>query len=112
MRILLGLTRLSAPARREWFEQVCDESCGKGRFGDYNCNWRGYGSQCRFCFNDREAALAADRIAKRRGGRVIMCNTFEPPREVDEWALVEEVAPDTAKEEEPGENDPLDDSSR
>ncbi|CBN75425.1 expressed unknown protein [Ectocarpus siliculosus] len=66
-------------------DTVCDRSCGTGRYGDYNCGWRGYGSDCRFCFNDREEALTANAVAKRRGGSVIMCHTFEPPTEEDEW---------------------------
>eukprot|EP00903_Cladosiphon_okamuranus_P008170 g7869.t1 len=64
-------------------DTVCDRSCGTGRFGDYNCNWRGYGANCRFCFNDREKALLANDAAKQRGGSVIMCDTFEPPTEHD-----------------------------
>eukprot|EP00752_Nemacystus_decipiens_P004759 g4334.t1 len=62
-------------------DTVCDRSCGTGRFGDYNCNWRGYGAQCRFCFNDRDRAILANDVAKRRGGSVIMCHTLEPPVE-------------------------------
>lgn len=52
--------------------KVCDESCGVNRYDGYNCNWRGYGENCRFCFHDRGAALKADAVAKARGGRVIM----------------------------------------
>ncbi|CAM9604376.1 unnamed protein product [Scytosiphon promiscuus] len=66
-------------------DTVCDRSCGTGRYGDYNCNWRGYGATCRFCFNDREEALMANDVARRRGGSVIMCHTFEPPTEDDDW---------------------------
>lgn len=53
-------------------QQVCDRSCGTGRFGNYNCNWRDYGASCRFCFEDREKALLANDVAKQRGGAVIM----------------------------------------
>eukprot|EP00904_Undaria_pinnatifida_P002830 jgi/Undpi1/12548/HiC_scaffold_6.g02217.m1 len=60
---------------------VCDTTCGSGRYGDYNCNWRGHGSTCRYCFEDIKTAMLADEVAKRRGGRVIMCDTHEPPRE-------------------------------
>ncbi|CAM9350086.1 unnamed protein product [Scytosiphon promiscuus] len=59
--------------------QVCDDSCGDGVHGDYNCNWRGLGSKCRFCFDDLEAALLADEVAKNHGGRVVMCSTMAPP---------------------------------
>lgn len=55
--------------------QICDASCGTGRYGDYNCNWRDGGSMCRFCFDDVETALVADQAATRHGGRVIMCDT-------------------------------------
>ena len=41
---------------------------------------------CRYCFDHISTALLADEVAKRRGGRVIMCDTHEPPRE-------EEVVP-------------------
>lgn len=60
-------------------EQVCDVTCGTGRYGDYNCNWRDRGVTCRYCFVDLETALIADEVAQRRGGRVIMCNTHETP---------------------------------
>lgn len=56
--------------------QVCDDACGTGVHGDYNCNWRGLGPKCRFCFDDVETALGADEVAKRHGGRVIMCDTY------------------------------------
>ncbi|CAN0456913.1 unnamed protein product [Ascophyllum nodosum] len=59
---------------------VCDSSCGTGRYGNFNCNWRYYGNKCRFCFDDQESALMADEVAKRHGGRVIMCSTLEPPQ--------------------------------
>lgn len=57
--------------------QVCDASCGTSRYGDYNCDWKGLGSKCRFCFDDSDidAAVVADGVAKRHGGRVIMCST-------------------------------------
>lgn len=61
--------------------QVCDSTCTVGRYGGYNCDWRNYGSTCRYCFDNVQAALVADVVAKRRGGRVIMCDTHEPPRE-------------------------------
>lgn len=60
---------------------MCDHTCGTGRFGDYNCNWRDHGTDCRYCFNDEQQALKADQIAQQSGGRVIMCDTHEPPRE-------------------------------
>lgn len=60
---------------------MCDDSCGSGRYGDYNCDWRGHGSSCRYCFDHVSTARLADEVAKRRGGRVIMCDTHEPPRE-------------------------------
>lgn len=59
---------------------MCDHTCGTGRYGDYNCNWRDRGTGCRYCFNDVETALKADHIARQSGGRVIMCDTHEPPR--------------------------------
>lgn len=52
--------------------QICDHRCGSGHFSDYNCNWRDRGAHCRFCFDDLDAALVADKAAKRNGGRVIM----------------------------------------
>lgn len=52
--------------------QVCDYRCGSGKFGDYNCNWRDRGAHCRFCFDDHDAAIVADKAAQRIGGRVIM----------------------------------------
>ncbi len=57
--------------------QVCDSSCGTNRYGDYNCDWKGLGPKCRQCFDDDdiEAALVADDVAKRHGGRVVMCST-------------------------------------
>ena len=58
--------------------QVCDEACGTGLHGDYNCNWRELGAKCRSCFDDVDAALKADEVAKRHGGRVIMCDTYVP----------------------------------
>ncbi|CAM9790044.1 unnamed protein product [Ectocarpus fasciculatus] len=70
---------------QEMDDTVCDRSCGTGRYGDYNCNWRGYGENCRFCYNDRLQAMAANVIAKQRGGSVVMCHTFEPPTEDDDW---------------------------
>eukprot|EP00904_Undaria_pinnatifida_P009850 jgi/Undpi1/5996/HiC_scaffold_2.g01270.m1 len=60
---------------------VCDDTCGSGRHGDYNCDWRGHGSTCRYCFDDIKTALLADEFGKRRGGRVFMCDTHEPPHE-------------------------------
>ncbi|CAM9733800.1 unnamed protein product, partial [Laminaria digitata] len=66
-------------------DTVCDTRCGSGRYDDYNCNWRGYGSSCRFCFTNRKEALNANEAAKRTGGAVIMCHTYEPPTEVDQW---------------------------
>ena len=60
---------------------MCDHTCGSGRYGDFNCDWRGHGSTCRYCFDDVKTALLADEVAKRRGGRVIMCDTHEPPHE-------------------------------
>lgn len=60
---------------------MCDHTCGTGRFGDYNCNWRDHGTDCRYCFNDEQQALKADQIAQQSGGRVIMCDTHEPPKE-------------------------------
>ncbi|CAM9997646.1 unnamed protein product, partial [Ectocarpus sp. 8 AP-2014] len=58
---------------------VCDYRCGSGRYGDFNCNWRGVGSTCRLCFHETSVALLADEVAKAHGGRVVMCNTHEPP---------------------------------
>lgn len=55
---------------------MCDEACGTGVHGDYNCNWRGLGPKCRSCFDEVEVALGADEVAKRHGGRVIMCDTY------------------------------------
>ncbi|CAM9729877.1 unnamed protein product [Scytosiphon promiscuus] len=62
-------------------DTICDHRCGSGHLNDYNCNWRDRGAHCRFCFDDLDAALVADQAAKRNGGRVIMCNTHEPPVE-------------------------------
>lgn len=59
--------------------QVCDYRCGSGEHGDFNCDWRGLGSTCRLCFHELPAAHLADEFAKAHGGRVIMCNTHEPP---------------------------------
>lgn len=61
--------------------QVCDHACGTGRYGDYHCNWRNHGLKCRHCFDDLHEALIADKVAQQRGGRVIMCDTYEPPRQ-------------------------------
>eukprot|EP00903_Cladosiphon_okamuranus_P019226 g17680.t1 len=72
-------------------DTVCDEACGTGVHGDYNCDWRGLGPKCRFCFNDVETALAADEVAKRDGGRAVMCDTHEPP--IDPASVTEGVAP-------------------
>ncbi|CAM9930909.1 unnamed protein product [Ectocarpus sp. 6 AP-2014] len=66
-------------------QEVCDRSCGTGRHGDYNCNWRGYGENCRYCYNDRLQAIAANVVARKRGGSVVMCTTFEPPTEDEDW---------------------------
>ncbi|CAM9328797.1 unnamed protein product, partial [Ectocarpus sp. 12 AP-2014] len=63
-------------------DTICDDRCESGLFGNYNCNWRDYGEHCRFCFDDTAAAIVADKAAKRTGGRVIMCNTHEPPVEL------------------------------
>ncbi|CAN0000310.1 unnamed protein product [Ectocarpus sp. 6 AP-2014] len=60
-------------------DTVCDYRCGSGRYGDFNCDWRGLGSTCRLCFNELPAAHLADEFAKAHGGRVVMCNTHEPP---------------------------------
>ncbi|CAM9281830.1 unnamed protein product, partial [Ectocarpus fasciculatus] len=60
-------------------DTVCDFRCGSGRYGDFNCDWRGLGSTCRLCFHELPAAHLADEFAKAHGGRVIMCNTHEPP---------------------------------
>eukprot|EP00903_Cladosiphon_okamuranus_P005533 g5510.t1 len=76
-------------------DTVCDYRCGSGTFGDYNCNWRDRGAHCRFCFDDLNAAIMADKAAKRKGGRVIMCNTHEPPEErkkLEVYALEQERA--------------------
>lgn len=54
--------------------------CGSGRYDDYNCGWRDLGTQCRYCFNDLQQALKADELARKVEGRVIMCDTHEPPR--------------------------------
>ena len=69
--------RVPETTRSVWMNgaQVCDSSCGSGRYGNFNCKWRSYGDKCRFCFDDRESALMADEVAKRHGGRVIMCST-------------------------------------
>ncbi|CAM9634328.1 unnamed protein product, partial [Scytosiphon promiscuus] len=61
-------------------DTVCDHTCGTGRFNNYNCNWRFYGETCRYCFNDVRLALKADIIARQFGGRVIMCDTHNPPQ--------------------------------
>lgn len=58
---------------------MCDQTCGTGRLGDYHCSWRNHGTHCRYCFNDVQLALQADQIAQQSGGRVIMCDTHEPP---------------------------------
>ena len=39
------------------FRKVCDHTCGTGRFDNYNCNWRGHGATCRYCFNDVQQVL-------------------------------------------------------
>eukprot|EP00903_Cladosiphon_okamuranus_P009984 g9470.t1 len=61
-------------------DTVCDASCGSNSHGDYGCNWKGLGAKCRHCYDDLEAALLADDVAKHHGGRVIMCSTMEPPQ--------------------------------
>lgn len=33
-------------------------------FGDFHCDWRGLGKQCRFCFHDTAEAYLADIFAK------------------------------------------------
>eukprot|EP00903_Cladosiphon_okamuranus_P021318 g19589.t1 len=60
-------------------DAVCDYRCGSGIYGDRNCNWRGLGSTCRFCFDDAFQAHLADEKAKLDGSRVILCATHEPP---------------------------------
>lgn len=70
--------------------QVCDDTCGQGRFGDYNCNWRALGTQCRYCFDNVQDAREADQIAQKSGGRVIMCDTHEPPHQPVRSDLVED----------------------
>lgn len=59
---------------------ICDDACGTGRYGDYNCNWMKAGPTCRLCFDEDDAALMADEVAVQFGGRAIMCVTHEPPR--------------------------------
>lgn len=63
--------------------QICDGGCGNGRYGDLHCNWRGLGKTCRFCFHDLFAAHLADEVAITFGGRVVMCDTYEPPPEME-----------------------------
>lgn len=58
---------------------MCDDRCGSGVYGDLNCNWRGLGPTCRFCFEDAFQAHLADEKAKLNGSRVILCATHEPP---------------------------------
>eukprot|EP00904_Undaria_pinnatifida_P009852 jgi/Undpi1/5998/HiC_scaffold_2.g01272.m1 len=41
----------------------------------------GTGSTWRYRFDDVKTALLADEVGKRRGGRVFMCDTHEPPHE-------------------------------
>lgn len=60
-------------------KQVCDRTCGTGRYGDWHCNWQSLGGKCRFCFLDIVKARLADKLAREAGGRVIMCETHEPP---------------------------------
>ncbi|CAB1098793.1 unnamed protein product [Ectocarpus sp. CCAP 1310/34] len=60
-------------------DTVCDYRCGSGLYGDLHCNWRGLGKTCRLCFHDVSAAHLADEAVKAQGGRVILCNTLEPP---------------------------------
>lgn len=66
--------------------QICDYRCGTGWNIDWHCNWRSLGEKCRFCFNDIMAALRADKIAQKAGGRVIMCETHAFPPEVQDMA--------------------------
>ncbi|CAN0285107.1 unnamed protein product [Ectocarpus sp. 6 AP-2014] len=66
-------------ACQDMADTVCDYRCGSGRYGDFNCNWRGVDSTCRLCFHKTSVALLADEVAKAHGGRVVMCNTHEPP---------------------------------
>ncbi|CAB1106307.1 unnamed protein product [Ectocarpus sp. CCAP 1310/34] len=66
-------------ACQDMTDTVCDYRCGSGWYGDFNCNWRGLGSTCRLCFHETSVALLADEVAKAHGGRVVMCNTHEPP---------------------------------
>ncbi|CBJ30864.1 hypothetical protein Esi_0218_0031 [Ectocarpus siliculosus] len=66
-------------ACQDMADTVCDYRCGSGRYGDFNCNWRGVDSTCRLCFHETSVALLADEVAKAHGGRVVMCNTHEPP---------------------------------
>ncbi|CAB1112818.1 unnamed protein product [Ectocarpus sp. CCAP 1310/34] len=70
--------------------QVCDYRCGSGRYGDFNCDWRGLGSTCRLCFNELPAAHLADEFAKAHDGRVVMCNTHEPPPPIGSYTNKEE----------------------
>ncbi|CAB1118503.1 unnamed protein product [Ectocarpus sp. CCAP 1310/34] len=63
-------------------DTVCDYRCGSGLYGDLHCNWRGLGKTCRLCFHDDSAAYLADEAVKAQGGRVILCNTLEPPRSI------------------------------
>ncbi|CAN0179751.1 unnamed protein product, partial [Ectocarpus fasciculatus] len=72
-------TSRCTPACQNMADTVCDYRCGSGRYGDFNCDWRGLGSTCRLCFHETSVALLADEVAKTHGGRVVMCNTHEPP---------------------------------
>lgn len=48
------------------FNKVCDHTCGTGRFNNYNCNWRGHGATCRYCFNDVEQVSALSFFFRQR----------------------------------------------
>ena len=73
----------SRPLHAHILQQVCDYRCGTGIYGDLNCNWRGLGQTCRFCFQDAFQASLADEIAISSGSRVVLCATHEPPTSGD-----------------------------
>ncbi|CAM9858332.1 unnamed protein product, partial [Choristocarpus tenellus] len=79
-------------------DAICDATCNDQRFGAYNCGFRGYTS-CRPCFNDEKIAREADTNALHVGGRVVMCDTHEPPlpqfcNRADTWDPKDEVEDD------------------
>ena len=67
---------------------MCDSRCGSGVYGDWHCNWQGLGEKCRSCSLDIAASWRMDTIARESKGKVIMCETHEPPHDREETELI------------------------